>query len=216
MKIAFDINGVIRDTFLKAEQLYQKFYIDEYEEDKVSTYNEETEEFVVNESEEDFIYELNLPVTSLSNLEDHFKFRDKDELFNFFYVDFPMQIFGHSPSINVSTFNILNEIYEELRDKHDVLIVSDEIGKSKPATLFFLSKYGCLIEKIKFYSNITLESMWDEVDILVTANPDHILNNPKNKTVVKYTTSYNEHIKCEYTINDIDEFKELYKKLKLK
>ena len=113
MKVAFDINGVIRDTFLKAEQLYQKFYIDEYEEDKVSTYNEETEEFVVNESEEDFIYELNLPVTSLSNLEDHFKFRDKDELFNFFYVDFPMQIFGHSPSINVSTFNILNEIYEK-------------------------------------------------------------------------------------------------------
>lgn len=216
MKVAFDINGVIRDTFLKAEQLYQKFYIDEYEEDKVSTYNEETEEFVVNESEEDFIYELNLPVTSLSNLEDHFKFRDKDELFNFFYVDFPMQIFGHSPSINVSTFNILNEIYEELRDEHDVLIVSDEIGKSKPATLFFLSKYGCLVEKIKFYSNITLESMWDEVDILVTANPDHILNNPKNKTIIKYTTSYNEHIECEYTINDIDEFKELYKKLKLK
>ena len=32
MRIAFDINGTIRDTFLKAEQLYQKFYIDEYEE----------------------------------------------------------------------------------------------------------------------------------------------------------------------------------------
>jgi len=31
MRVAFDLNGVIRDTFTKAEQLYQKHYIDEFE-----------------------------------------------------------------------------------------------------------------------------------------------------------------------------------------
>jgi hypothetical protein len=38
----------------------------------------------------------------------------------------------------------------------------------------------------------------------------------KNKTVVKCTTSYNNDIESKYTINDIGEFKELYKQLKLK
>ena len=216
MRIAFDVNGVLRDTFLKSEQIYQKFYIDEFDREKTSSYNEETEEFEVdNIEDEEFEYSLNLPVTSLDNLEEHFKFPNKDDLFNFFYIDFPMQIFGHAPSVSASTFNDLNEIYEELRDNHDILIVSDEIQKSKPATLFFLSKYGSLIEKIKFYSNITINSMWDEVDILITANPNLLKTPPKGKTVVKFGTSYNNEVESLYTIKNIKEFKELYGKLKL-
>ena len=31
MKLAIDIDGVLRDTFLKIEQTYQKFFIDELE-----------------------------------------------------------------------------------------------------------------------------------------------------------------------------------------
>lgn len=216
MRIAFDINGVLRDTFLKAEQLYQKFYIDEFEEEKTSSYNEETEEFTEEIVKDDFKYELNLPVKSLDNLEEYFRFKDKEDLFNFFYVDFPMQIFGHAPSISGNTFNVLNDIYEELRDEHELLIVSDEIQKSKPASLFFLSKYGSLIEKIKFYSNITIDSMWDEVDILVTANPNHILNSPEGKIIIKYKTTYNEEIDSKFTIENIEDFKELYNQIQLK
>jgi len=64
------------------------------------------------------------------------------------YEEHPMEIFGHSPSVEMSTMNDLNEFYYEMRDNHDILIVSDEIGKSKPASLFFLSKFGCLVEKV--------------------------------------------------------------------
>jgi len=217
MRIAFDVNGVLRDTFLKSEQIYQKFYIDEFDREKTSSFNEETEEFEEDKiNDEDFEYSLNLPVTSLDNLEEHFKFPNKDDLFNFFYIDFPMQIFGHAPSVSANTFNILNEIYEELRDDHEILVVSDEIQKSKPATLFFLSKYGCLVEKIKFYSNITINDMWNEVDILITANPNLIKNPLSGKTIVKYETSYNENVKSDYTIKDLKDIKELYEKLKLK
>lgn len=217
MRMAFDVNGVLRDTFLKSEQIYQKFYIDEFDREKTSSFNEETEEFEEDKiNDEDFEYSLNLPVTSLDNLEEHFKFPNKDDLFNFFYIDFPMQIFGHAPSVSSNTFNILNEIYEELRDNHEVLVVSDEIQKSKPATLFFLSKYGCLVEKIKFYSNITINDMWNEVDILITANPNLIKNPLSGKTIVKYETSYNKDVKSDYTIKDLKEIKELYEKLKLK
>lgn len=200
MRIAIDINNVIRNTFLKAEQIYQKYYIDN-----------------VDELEDgEFEYELNLPVTDLSNLIDNFKFPDVESLFRFFYEEFPMEIFGHSPSMDNNTFNTLNEIYEDLRDEHDLLIISDEISKSKPATLFFLSKYGCLIEKVKFFSKVTLESIWDECDLIITSNPELLDSNPKNKIMVKVNSTYNLNSVGDYTIDSIDEFTTLYKKLNLK
>lgn len=213
MKIAFDTNSVLRDVFLKAEQIYTKNFMEnEINEEIISEYDEESDEWLKTKSDK-FKYELNLPVTSLE-LINHFKFKDKDELFNFFYVDFPMEIFGHSPSMSHNTFNVLNDLYEKLRDENDVLIISDEIHKSKPATLFFLSKYGCLIEKIIFYSNITMDSLWNEFDVLVTANPT-LLDNTKNKTIIKLNTTYNEDSIYDYAIDSIEELYDVFKDLKL-
>ena len=199
MKIAFDVNGVLRDTFGKMEQVYQKFMIDDY---------------IKEEGEEDFEYKLNLPVTSY-NLLDHFIFKEKDDLYQFLYVDYPMNIFGHAPSISANTFNVMNEIYEELRDEHDIYIISEEIQKSKPATLFFLSKYGVLVENIIFYSKFTEEEVLKNFDVVVTANPELIEKNIDLKTV-KYKTTYNENFSSEFEIETLSEFKELYEKLKLK
>jgi hypothetical protein len=124
-----------------------------------------------------------------------------------------MEIFGHAQSSEYTTFNDLNDIYINLRDKHDLLIVSDEISKSKPATLFFLSKFGCLVEKIKFYSNITIDSMWNEVDVLLTSNPSLLLECPEDKLVIKFETEYNKNIDTFYTINSIKEFEEKLKQI---
>jgi hypothetical protein len=199
MKIAFDVNGVLRDTFGKMEQVYQKFMIDDY---------------IKEEGEEDFEYKLNLPVTSY-NLLDHFIFKEKDDLYQFLYVDYPMNIFGHAPSISANTFNVMNEIYEELRDEHDIYIISEEIQKSKPSTLFFLSKYGVLVENIIFYSKFTEEEVLKNFDVIVTANPELIEKNIDLK-IVKYKTTYNENFSSEFEIETLSEFKELYEKLKLK
>jgi len=87
--------------------------------------------------------------------------------------------------------------------------------KSKPASLFFLSKFGCLLEKIKFYSNSTINSMWDEVDVLLTANPNLLLDKPKDKIVVKYSTNYNKNIKADYEIETLKDFDEVLQKLKI-
>ena len=63
MKIAFDLNGVIRDVFLKAEQVYTKFYLEEKpEEEDTSKYDEENDEWVKDEEEDTFEYSLNLYV----------------------------------------------------------------------------------------------------------------------------------------------------------
>lgn len=213
MKIAIDLNGVIRDVFLKTEQVYTKFFLEEKEEDIVSEYDEETEEWVEVNNEDKFEYGLNLPVTS-TNLIEHFKFKNHDELYNFFYVDFPMQIFGHSPSISGNTFNILNDLYVDLRDSDEITIISDEIGKSKPATLFFLSKYGCLIENIKFYSSFTIDDTYNLFDVIVTSNPNLLSIQKDNKTIIKVLTDYNTNLKSDYTIKDISELQEILTKIK--
>ena len=195
MRIGIEINGVLRNTVDKFEKTYQKFMIDKTD--------------GMEEEEESFDYKITLPITSL-DLKSHFTFQNDDEYFSFLYEEFPMEIFGHAQSTEYSTFNNLNELYVELRDNHDILIVSDEIGKSKPASLFFLSKFGCLIEKVKFYSNQTINSMWDEIDVLLTSNPDLILNHPDNKYIIKYNTDYNKEIKCD---DEISSIKELSNKL---
>jgi hypothetical protein len=125
-----------------------------------------------------------------------------------------MELFGHAPSTETFTFNILNDFYYDFRNDNDLIIVSDEIGKSKPSTLFFLSKFGCLFEKIFFYSETTKDSMWDSVDILLTSNPDLLLNIPNGKVVIKYTTEYNKHVSSEYEISTLSELSETIKTIK--
>jgi len=215
MKIAIDLNGVVRDVFSKSAQVYEKFYLDELSESSSSHYNEETKEWVKeDENEDSFNYELDLPVTSL-NLIDHFKFDKSEDLYNFFYVDFPMEIFGHSPSMQNNTFNILNDIYVDFRDFNEITIISDEIGKSKPATLFFLSKYGCLIENIKFYSKVTLSDTFDSFDVIITSNPDLLSLNNNNKTIIKVVTTYNSEFNGDYNISSIEELSEVLKKINI-
>jgi len=197
MRIGIEINGVLRNTIGKIEQTYQKFLIDKT--DGI-------------ENEESFEYSMTLPVDSLS-LKDHFKFQNDEELFSFLYEEFPMEIFGHSQSSEYSTFNDLNEVYLNLRDNHDLVIVSDEIGKSKPASLFFISKFGCQLEKIKFYSNYTINSMWEEIDLLLTANPALLLEHPSDKILIKYETDYNKNIKTSHSIKSLKEFEDKLKEI---
>jgi hypothetical protein len=118
-----------------------------------------------------------------------------------------MEIFGHAGSVENSSMMDFNEFYLDLRDNHDILIVSDEMGKSKPASLFFISKFGCLVETVKFYSESTINSLWDSVDVLLTANPKLLLNYPKGKRVIKYETLYNTDINIEHSITTLKDLK---------
>ena len=156
-RIGIEVNGVLRDTIEKFKQVYEKQLIDNNNEVQLQTYELDmsgnTEELI---SSEPFEYGLiNDEVDSLDLLK-HFSFQNKEELYSFMYEEYTMELFGHAPSTEMTTFNTLNDIYYEVRDQYDLSIVSDEIGRSKPATLFFLSKFGCLLEKVFFYSEVTL------------------------------------------------------------
>jgi hypothetical protein len=197
MRVGIEINGVLRNTLGKVEQTYQKFFIDKT--DGI-------------EDENSFEYKITTPIDSLE-LKDHFSFQDDDELYSFLYEEFPMEIFGHSQSAEYTSFNDLNDVYLNNREYHDFVIVSDEIGRSKPASLFFLSKFGCQLEKVKFYSNLTINSMWNEVDVLLTANPALLLEYPTDKIVIKYETEYNTNIPSVHTVKSIKDLDDKIKEL---
>ena len=214
-KIGIEINGVLRDTIGKFTQLYEKHLIDKSENDLSNpTYimdlSGNTEVALLDEP---FKYEILSDVTSL-DLSTHFSFPSKDDLYSFMYEEYTMELFGHAPSTEMTSFNILNDLYFELRDEYELLIVSNEIGRSKPSTLFFLSKFGCLLEKVVFFSEITKKNMWDQIDILLTADPILLLEKPVGKIVVKFNTSYNKQIKSDFEISSLSEFEQIIQNLK--
>jgi hypothetical protein len=192
MKIGIEVNGVLRDTIDKFKTTYEKFLIDNNLENS--------------ESETPFDYKVTEPIDSL-DLMSHFSFPTKEEMFSFMFEDCPMEIFGHSPSSEMTTFSDLNEIYIKHRDKIEFTIISDEISKSKPATLFFLSKFSCQFERVIFYNEITKNQILNDFDLIVTSNPDIIIN--YNNKVIKYKTFYNEKINSSKTIEKIKELDEI-------
>jgi hypothetical protein len=201
MKIGIEVNGVLRDTIGKFTQLYEKHMISELDnDDQLKTFNIDysgnTEEI---SSLVPFKYEIKGDVESL-NLMDYFAFQSDEEYYTFMYEEFAMGIFGHASSTEMTSFNYLNDFYTKNREKHDIYIISDEIGKSKPATLFFLSKFGCLIEKIIFYSEQTKDKTLNEFDLIVTSNPEILINYKNRIELVKFETVYNKNINRPNTI----------------
>jgi hypothetical protein len=198
MRIAIELNGVLRDTLKKIQEQYEKWYIENPFKDE--------------EEESDFQYKVISDLTTL-NIKEHLTFKDENDLYDFLYKEHTMEIFGHAGSMEVSSMMEFNDFYLDIRDEHDVLIVSDEIGKSKPASLFFISKFGCLVETVKFYSESTINSMWDSIDVLLTANPKLLLDHPQSKIVIKYDTSYNKDIEVPHSIANLKELKTKIKEI---
>ena len=212
MRIAIDVNGVLRDTIGKFKQLYEKHLI-ENPQNEYQTYLIDSE----GNTELDtlpipFEYQILSLVTSL-DLKQHFAFQNEEEYYSFMYEEYCMELFGHAPSTEMTTFIDLNEIYKDLRNWWDFSIISDEIGKSKPSTLFFLSKFGCELEKVTFYSKSTQNIIWGEFDVLLTANPNLLLNHPKDKILIKFETDYNTDIKQENSIKQLKELKPILEKI---
>lgn len=214
MRLAIEINGVLRDTISKFKQLYEKYLIDLNNLDSENQiYNLDFEGNLEKETETlPFKYEIKNEVTSLELL-NHFSFPSKDDLYSFMYEEYTMELFGHAQSTEMNTFLVLNEFYYKNRENYNILIVSDEIGKSKPSSLFFLSKFGCLIEEVFFYSQSTKNLLWDKIDILLTANPDLLLNKPNGKVLIKFKTDYNKHVDSEFEIESISDLEEALDKI---
>jgi hypothetical protein len=188
MKIAISINEVLRDYIGQFIYTYEKYIVPELEKDgkKVS--------------------EVNIEDVTSFNLMDHFEFEDIKKLNTFLYKEAPLEIFGHADLMSDGLMIHFNRFLNDIKDdeEHEIELVSREVDKSIPATFFFLSKTACLIDKIRFVKQN--EDEWGDADVLVTANPQSLLNKPNGKLSIKVKSNYNHGVKGDYEIETLLDF----------
>lgn len=181
MRIGICLNEVLRDTLSQIAYTYKKY---------------------INENFDENVLDGDLD----SDLLKTFPFDSKDELNYFLYVEASLEIFGHADQLYENLFTKLNNFITDIEDEeeHEIILVSREAAKSIPATLFFLGKLGANFKNIKFVNNYSAK--WDEVDVLITANPEAIKLKPDGKISVMVECPYNKNCDSDYKIKSIIEF----------
>jgi len=190
MEIFISIDGVLRNLIQKFDYHYKDAYFDS--------------EFV---NENNFEYKITEPIHN-NNLLNSYSFQSIEEFEFFLFIEYPIEIFGHA---GLSYSNVISEtnkiIYENLN--HNFTVVGlNEIGKAKPATLFFLSKNGFLGNNIKFIRTEDIENAWENCHVWITDNYDIIKKCPIDKDVIKFNTNYNQFFTSKKEITKLSEIKE--------
>lgn len=182
MKIAIDINDVLRDFTSQFKNYYIKG-IDpsfEIEDDEITSFD----------------------------FSEIFPFKDRNAYNMFKYVDFAFELYGRAESMDKMLpyrFNDWTQKTLKDLDKEyipDIMLVSPfETGKSIQSTYAFLSKISSSVREI--YFPVDSSTIWDRCDILITANPNLIENVPEGKTVVKIEMPYNKNVETKYTFKSL-------------
>lgn len=185
MKIAIDLNDVVRDF----SNNFIRYYIEGY-----------NHEFDLDDFE--------LWSHYLNNV---FPFQSDMAYTNFVYNDFVFELFGKCDVCSRGLDVELNDWTEktlknlDTDEKIELMFVSTmEYGNSIGNTYFFLSKLGTKIREIYLPDNSV--TIWDKCDILITANPDLIETKPEGKKAIKITTEYNKEIEADYTFSSFSAF----------
>ena len=194
MEIFVSIDGVLRNTIQKFDYHYKDYFLNSDVENTESENN-------------DFKYDVIEPVYN-DNLLNHYTFQSKEEFENFIFIEFPIEIFGHAGVSYSTSISDLNRMIYENKEHNFTVVGLDELGKSKPATLFFLSKNGFLGNSIKFIRSDDIKDMWDKCDYWITDSEKVIVGCPKDKEVIKFNTSYNQYFTNQKEITKLTEIQE--------
>lgn len=184
MKIAIDLNDVIRAFTKNFAKVYQKEYNREFD--------SETLEITTND---------------MSKL---FPFDSQAEYKRFVYEDYAYELFGKCDTVSKYTQAYFNRWLEELKnidceEDINVVVVSPmEYGLTIQSTYFFLSKIGCRVREV--YLPTDSLTIWDKCDILITANPKLLENKPDDKISIKIETDYNIECSANETYAEISDY----------
>lgn len=185
MKIAIDINDVIRDF----SNNFVKYFIEGYD----RSFDLSNFEFWTND------------MTAL------FPFKSKQSYNNFVYNDFAFELFGKCPVCSRGLEKSLNEWTEQtlkdldINEEIDLIFVSPmEYGLSIGNTYFFLSKLGTKVRET--YFPVDSSTIWDKCDLLITANPNLLNIKPEGKISIKINTEYNKESSADYSFHSMTDF----------
>jgi hypothetical protein len=211
--IGVSVNGVLRDYFGKIEKTHTKYFNPEDgQEIKIKDYDLEKwikfpEEEIVRQ-EIEFNPDFNLK--DFVQTDSSFKIEEvKDDpitVDDFIYDKCCLEIFGYAEEEMDGIVQALNDFdlhLKMLKKDYEVVITSREAGRSVPATLFFLSKTGCMIQNVKFTMGTT--DCWKDVDVMITDHPEILSTKPENKITIKVEKPFNSHIDSDYTVRSIKE-----------
>lgn len=188
MKIAIDLNDVVRDF----SNNFLRYYVERY-----------NHEFDL----DDFEFWSN-------KMNVVFPFNSENAYYNFMYNDYAFELFGKCGVCSRNLETELNDWTEktikdfDLEDDIEIMFVSPlEYGLSIGNTYFFLSKLGTKIREVYFPKNS--ETIWDKCDVLITANPDLLECKPDCepcKYSIKIETEYNKEVKADYAFPSLSKF----------
>ena len=183
VRIVITIDHVIRNLYGRIVELYTKHYIElPKEQAMIEGYDFESPE-------------LNLPIKS-HNLCDHIPFDDEEHMLDFIFSEFPLEIFGHAKESEQKSMMMLNEWIED-HPQFEIRLVSNEVERTKPSTLFFLSKIGCQVDNITFIDDNV--DIWNYCDILITSSEP---KNPKPecKKLILVQKPFNKGVKANIVL----------------
>jgi len=235
--IGIDINEVLRYRWLQFDRFYVEEFGDEgipevpyvYDFWKEYAWKDQEEEIkMLREDLPDDISPIDYTVDEKTGEApvDAFAFSAESKTISarevykrFMYEDYLFEIHGSAPLMYKGLDKDLEKFYNKFKHQFDFKIVSKENWFTIPPTLFFLSKCMPRIQKYALVS--TNEEIWNEVDILITTDPELLEKIPRGKKVVKVQRPYNEKMKTNsiveiFQILDLLENKDFDKEIKYK
>jgi hypothetical protein len=185
MRIAIDLNDVVRDF----SNNFVRYYIEGY----------------------DHEYDLSNFEFWSNDLSIVFPFKSKQSYYNFIYNNYAFELYGKCDVCTRRLETELNDWTEKtLKDIDtdepiEVMFVSTkEYGLSIGNTYFFISKLGTKIREVYFPTDSF--TIWDKCDVLITANPELLDSKPNDKVSIKIKAEYNKENDADYTFKDLSTF----------
>lgn len=178
MKIAIDLNDVVRD--------YSRNFVKYFKKGINHSFNEEEVEFYTNDMQQ------LLPFSS-------------DEQYRrFVYEDYPFELYSKCPAVEQNLPRDLNEWIEFSLPSEDVEIMfisPMECDLTIQSTYSFLAKIGSRVREVYFPVDST--TVWDKCDVLITANPRFFQNKIDGKKIVKVNKEYNKDYIANLSYNSL-------------
>lgn len=216
MVIGISLNGVLRNFLEKVRDTHEKYFptetelvVGDYELDKWLTFPEEEIdgneiEFDINFSEDEVeLVGSNDEVVDIKLN----KIKKTTTLDEFLYEKCTLEIFGSANEVQPNSIDYVNKLLLQIKEKYNdvtLCLMSREMGLSVPSTLFFLSKTSSMCPNIIFVTEYSKH--WDEVDVMITDQPEIITSKPNGKVCIKVEYDYNKELSSDFTIKSIKEF----------
>lgn len=218
MRACITINDVLRrhwETFREVYEIYldEENQLEEFHENPDFEFGELQEDETVKEVSFSKVERKILDLDGISDpcgLTSEFAFENPEEFYNFLYQSMSFEVFAKTNVAYknaIEDFNNLVNFFESNGIELD--IVSMEKGNSKPATLFFLSREKCKPKNIRFVDSYI--KIWDEYQIVITADKYLILNKRPRRKLFKIETPQNKDLNfglsCQTLKDVLNKFK---------